>query len=127
MKDDRAQILQAIDGFVAAYNAGNIDALLPLYADDLIKLSQGRAAESKVEVAARLHALFAQYDRCLEAGIDELEILGDLAYTRGWIKITLTPKAGGTPLRVERRSLEIWRKRGGRWVAVRTMDNESAK
>ena len=127
MNDDRTQILQSIDRFVAAYNAGDVEALLPLYAEDLIKLGHGRAAESKADVAARLRASFEQYNRHLEAGIDEFEIAGDLAYTRGWIRITLTPKSGGAPLRVERRSLEIWRKRAGRWVATRTMDNEGGR
>ncbi|MBI3885162.1 MAG: hypothetical protein HY302_05470 [Opitutae bacterium] len=91
-QDDRAQLLQAIDGFAAACDAGDIDASLPPYADDLNKPGQGRAAETKTDVAARLRVLFARYNRHLEAGIDEIETFGDLANARGRIKIQLTPK-----------------------------------
>ena len=54
---------------------------------------------------------------------DEIRASGDLAFTRGSLVLTLTPRKGGPPIVVRRRYLEIWKNEGGRWLVVRTMDN----
>jgi ketosteroid isomerase-like protein len=123
---DRDQIAAAIDAFVAAYNAGDVARIVAYYADDLIKDRQGAAAETKRETAARIERFFGQYRAELSVSNDEIVTSGDLAFTRGMLKIRLAPRSGGPAETLERRFLEIWRKREGRWLVVRTMDNSSA-
>jgi ketosteroid isomerase-like protein len=123
---DRDRIAAAIDAFIAAYNAGDVAKVVACYAEDLIKERQGAASETKAETAGRIEQVFRDFDGRLSVSNDEIVTSGDLAYARGMLRLTLTPRAGGAPRVLERRFLEIWRKRGGNWLVVRTMDNSAA-
>ncbi|HSB09993.1 MAG TPA: DUF4440 domain-containing protein [Blastocatellia bacterium] len=122
MSDQKA-IESAIAEFVKAYNAGDIDGVLAYYADDLIKIRNGAAAETKSDTARRVAAVFEKFRSRVDVVNDEVRTSGDIAYTRGSFRVTLTPKTGGDSQVIERRYLEIWRKENGRWVVARTMDN----
>ena len=123
MSDQKA-IESAISEFAEAYNAGDIARLLSYYGDDLIKIRHGAPPETKSETAERVAAVFANFNSRVDVVIDEISILGEIAFTRGSFRVTLTPKAGGESQMIDRRYLEIWRKEHGRWLVVRTMDNE---
>lgn len=120
---DRREILRAIDAFAGAYAAGDLNALASYYADDLLKLRQGAAEETRAQVVARVQGALSLARGRVEVDNQELEIEGDMAYTRGVFTVTLTPKDGGEPQRFTRRYLEIWRKRDGRWRVCRAIDN----
>ena len=122
-QNDRAAITHAIASFKAAYDSGNLDAIAACYSDRLVKLRQGAPPETKPEVMARIAAVLRDYAGTVEVDNEELDGSGDFAFTRGTFVVTLTPKAGGAPKRIERRYLELWRKEGGRWLVFRTMDN----
>jgi len=121
--DDQIAIRRAIASFIACYNAGDLAGVMACYDDDLIKVREGAAPESKPEIERRLKDVFDQFTTRVE--VDNLETVGDgtIAYTRGTFLVTLTPRAGGESRRQARRYLEIWRKRDGRWLVARTMDN----
>jgi ketosteroid isomerase-like protein len=121
--NDEDQIREAIGGFVAAYNAGDADRVLSYYGEDLIKLQAGAAPETRAETARRVKDVLSHFTGRLEVHNDEIAVSGDMAFTRGRLALTLVPRAGGAAQTIERRYLEIWRKRSGRWVVVRTMDN----
>lgn len=116
-------ILSTIASFVTAYNAGNLEDLLNYYADDLIKVRQGAEPESKEELAGRLRRLFDRFDTEVEVNNSEIVVSGNIAYTRGSFRVTISPRDGGDKQQVTRRYLEIWRKRDGAWQVARTMDN----
>lgn len=120
---DAEMIERAIQSFAESYNQGDLAAVLEYYEDDLLKVRQGGEPESKKEVERRLIGVFELYDTRVEVENIELEVSGNLAFTRGVFTVTLTPKAGGDTIRAPRRYLEIWRKSGGRWRVARTMDN----
>ena len=121
---DQKEIESAIAEFVKAYNAGDIVKVLEYYTDDLIKIRQGAPPETKSETAPRVAAVFAKFRSRVDVVNDEIRTSGDMAYTRGSFRVTLTPKAGGESQVIERRYLEIWRKEQGRWLVARTMDNQ---
>ena len=77
---DSTQIHSAIDAFIHAYNTGDLESLLSLYAQDLVKLRQGSAPESKADTAARLLAFFAANTGALVVHNDEVMISGDFAF-----------------------------------------------
>jgi ketosteroid isomerase-like protein len=116
-------IKRAIDEFIIAYNSGDIRAVLSCYADDLVKLRQGAPPETKPEVARRVVEVFDKFHTRVDVSNDEILVAGELAFTRGNFRVTLTPKAGGEAQTIDRRYLELWRKENGRWLVVRTMDN----
>jgi uncharacterized protein (TIGR02246 family) len=122
MSDEKA-IEGAIAEFVRAYNSGNLEGVLAYYSEDLIKVRQGGPAETKAETAKRIAGVFENFRSRVDVSTDEIRVAGELAYTRGTFRVTLTPKAGGETQVIERRYLEIWRKENGRWLVARTMDN----
>jgi len=67
--------------------------------------------------------MFEKFNSRVDVSNDEIQVAGDLSFTRGSFSVTLTPKAGGESQTVERRYLEIWQKENGRWLVVRAMDN----
>ena len=117
------EIKRVIDEFINAYNRGDIDAVLACYGDDLIKLRQGAPPETKPEVARRVAEVFKNFHSRVDVSNDEILAAGELAFTRGGFRVTLTPKAGGEAQTIDRRYLELWRKENGRWLVIRTMDN----
>jgi ketosteroid isomerase-like protein len=120
---ERDEIEAAINAFIAAYNSGDLNGVLDSYDDSLIKLRQGATPETKSEVARRLARVFETFRTRVEVLNQEIEVGGDLAFSRGRFRVTLTPRAGGARRELQRRYLEIWRRRGGRWRVARTMDN----
>jgi ketosteroid isomerase-like protein len=120
---DREEIEAAINSFIASYNSGDLNAVLDSYDDSLIKLRQGATPETKSELARRLAQVFESFRTRVEVLNQEIEVGGDLAFARGRFRVTLTPRAGGEGRELQRRYLEIWRKRAGRWRVARTMDN----
>ncbi len=120
---DREAILAAVESFAVAYNSGDLDTLLAYYDEELIKIRQGAALEGKPEVARRVREAFARFETSVEVRNAEVEVAGDLAFTRGVYHVTLTSRADGQSQTHTRRYLEIWRKRGGVWRVARTMDN----
>jgi uncharacterized protein (TIGR02246 family) len=124
---EREEIEAAIAGFIAAYNSGDLNGVLESYDDSLVKLRQGATPETKSEVARRLARVFESFRTRVEVLNQEIEVGGDLAFARGRFRVTLTPRAGGERREVQRRYLEIWRKRAGRWRVARTMDNTAGE
>ena len=122
-KADEGQITLAIAEFVEAYNAGDAERVASYYADDLVKLRAGAPAEAKVDTVRRVKGVLAVFKGHLEVHNDEITVSGDMAVTRGRLRITLTPRAGGASQTMEGRYLEVWRKDAGRWRVIRTMDN----
>ena len=120
---DQQAIEAAISEFVKAYNAGDLNKVQGYYGDDLIKIRNGAPAETKSDTAQRIAAVFVKFHSRVDVVTDEIRTSGDMAYTRGSFRVTLTPKTGGEAQVIERRYLEIWRKEHGRWLVVRTMDN----
>jgi ketosteroid isomerase-like protein len=123
----RDEVQAAIDGFIVAYNSGDLTGVLDSYDDSLIKLRQGATPETKSEMARRLARVFESFRTRVEILNQEIEVSGDLAFSRGRFRVTLTPRAGGERRELQRRYLEIWRRRGGRWRVARTMDNTAGE
>ena len=121
--DDVTQIERAIEQFANAYNAGDLEAVLASYTYDLKKTRHGAPPETKPETAARIADVMSAFETNVDVINDEIVVDGDLAYTRGSFTVTLRPKAGGEPLAIQRRYLEIWRRENGSWLVARTMDN----
>ncbi len=120
---DKEQIEASIGRFIAAYNASDVAALMRCYDDTLIKWRQGAPPESRLEAEQRISQVMARYEGHLEVRNDEILVSGDLAVVRGELRIELISRAAGDKQCLQRRFLEIWRKTGGEWRVIRTMDN----
>jgi uncharacterized protein (TIGR02246 family) len=118
MSPDERAIRDLVDTWMKASRAGDTDTVLGLMSDDVIFMVPGREPFGKQTFAANSRSMDGVR---LEGSADirELEVLGDWAWLRNFIEITVTPP-GGTPVRRSGFTLTILRKQpDGRWVLAR--------
>ena len=118
MTDDERAIRTLVETWMAASKAGDLATVLSLMADDAIFLVPGRKPFGKEAFAAASQAMKdVRVDG--RSDIEELQVLGDWAYLRNRLDVTVTPP-GGPPLRRSGYTLTILRKTAaGRWVLAR--------
>jgi uncharacterized protein (TIGR02246 family) len=103
---------------MAASRAGDLETVLGLMTEDVVFMVPGREPFGK--------EAFAEYSkRMRDAGVEgtsdirEIKVLGDWAYLRNYIQITVTPSSG-TPVRRAGYTLTILHKDGsGKWLLAR--------
>ena len=118
MSPDERAIRELVDTWMKASRAGDTETVLSLMSDDVIFMVPGREPFGKQAFAANSRSMDGVR---LEGSADirELKVLGDWAYLRNFIEITITP-AGGTPVRRSGYTLTILRKEpDGRWLLAR--------
>jgi uncharacterized protein (TIGR02246 family) len=117
MSDDERAIRTLVETWMAASRKGDTATVLGLMTDDAVFMAPGQEPFGKAAFAA---AAQGQKDLKFEGTSDirEIKVLGDWAYIRNFISITITP-AGGKPMRRQGYTLTILRKDGGRWRLAR--------
>jgi uncharacterized protein (TIGR02246 family) len=118
MSPDERAIRELVNTWMKASRAGDTKIVLGLMSDDVIFMVPGREPFGKQTFAANSRSMDGVR---LEGSADirELKVLGDWAYLRNFIEITITP-AGGVPMRRSGFTLTILRKEpDGRWLLAR--------
>lgn len=128
--NDEATIRLLADEFVEAYDAGDMNRMREIFADDVVDMSAGgptyTGEAAKTHFLARVAATHAQFKPSLVIHIDEIRVAGDWAFQRGSLVVTLVPKQGGELSYIRQRYLEILRRDSkGRWKIAVEMDNEA--
>lgn len=118
MSDDERAIRAMVDFWLAASRAGDTPAVLGLMTDDVVFMVPGREPFGREAFAAAAESMKGvRMDGRSE--IQEIEILGDWAWLRNRIEVTVTPP-GGAPLRRSGHTLTILRKEAdGQWRLAR--------
>jgi len=118
MTEDERAIRDLVSTWMAASQAGDIDTVLGLMADDAVFMVVGREPFGKEAFAAAARG--AQNVRMEgTSDIRELTVLGDWAYVRNYLTVAVTPP-GGTPVRRAGYTLTILRKTpAGQWLLAR--------
>jgi uncharacterized protein (TIGR02246 family) len=117
MTSDERAIRDLVATWMRASQQGDLATVLGLMTDDVIFMVPGRepfgkeafAAMSKEMQGARMQGT---------SDIRELSVLGDWAYLRNYLTVTVTP-ADGLPVRRAGYTLTILRKQDGRWLLAR--------
>jgi uncharacterized protein (TIGR02246 family) len=115
--DDEAAIRKLVDTWLAASKAGDIATVLGLMSDDVIFMVPGREPFGKEVFAAASDAM-KNVRMEGKSDIRELRVLGDWAYLRNYIEMTVTPESGQAVTR-SGYTLTILRKEDGRWRLAR--------
>jgi uncharacterized protein (TIGR02246 family) len=118
MIDDEHAIRELVATWMSASQAGDVNTVLSLMADDAIFMVSGGEPFGKEAFAAASEAMA---DVRMEGTneIVELRILGDWAYMRCRLTVTMTPP-GGQPVRRSGYTLSVLRKDAdGRWRLAR--------
>jgi uncharacterized protein (TIGR02246 family) len=118
MTDDERAIRALIETWMTASQAGNVDTVLGLMTDDAVFMVPGCEPFGKEAFAAASRGMTGMRMEG-KSEIRELEVLGDWAYLRNHITVTMTPP-GGQPMRRAGYTLTILRKEpDGQWRLAR--------
>ena len=117
--DERA-IREVHTTWIDAVNAGDLVRLLTLMADDVVFLNPGRAPLGRDEFPAVFSAAHKQARiRCISE-LEEVVVVGEVAYTLCRDSLSLTPRAGGEATELAGHRITIYRKHpDGRWLLAR--------
>ena len=102
-----------------ATKEGNLSIVLSLMSDDVIFMVPGREPFGKEEFVASFQQLKnVRIDT--ESNIQEIKVLGDWAYLRNHLSVTMVPLQGGREVRRRGYTLSVLNKTpAGNWVLVR--------
>ena len=115
---DKQAIRETVNQWLEASKQGDVDTLLTLLADDVIFITPGREPFGKEQFA---NANEEMKNMKMEPDIDikEIEVAGDWAWMRSFLKVSFTP-AGGNATKHSGHILTIFQKQAdGHWVIKR--------
>jgi uncharacterized protein (TIGR02246 family) len=116
MTEDERAIRTLVETWIAASAAGDVPTVLSLIADDAVFLVPGQKPFGKEAFAT---ASAGMKDLRIEgkSDIQELRVVGDWAWLRSYLEVTVTPPGAAKPLRRSGYTLTILRKTAeGRWL-----------
>ena len=118
MTDDERAIRALIDTWMSASKAGDTAAVLSLMADDVVFMVPGQEPFGKEAFAAAAQDMQGtRIDGKSE--VRELQVLGDWAYVRSFLQVSVTPPSGNATQRAGY-TLSILRKGpDGKWRLAR--------
>ena len=117
--NDEAAIRALVATWMEASRKGDLDTVLSLIADDAVFMVPGREPFGKAEFGAAASAVTGvRIEGASE--IVELAVLGDWAYVRNRLTVTMIPEKGEALLKRAGYTLSILRKESdGRWRLAR--------
>jgi uncharacterized protein (TIGR02246 family) len=117
MSDDERTIRNAIQKWMSASKAGDTATVLSLMAEDVLFMVPGKEPFGKEAFASASQGMKDVLTDGV-ADIQEVTVLGDWAWTRVHLTVTITPP-NAKPVRRRGYTLSIWRKQLGGWVIYR--------
>jgi len=118
MSADEQAIRKLIDDWMAASARGDLTQVLSMMSDDVVFMTPGREPFGKQEFAAQSEGM---KDLKIEgvAKPVEIKVLGDWAWLRNHLTVTVTPKGGQPTTRAGYVLTILKRKPDGAWVITR--------
>ncbi len=118
MNKDEQAIRELVATWMAASKSGDLETVLSLMTDDVIFMVPNREPFGKETFAISSRAM-SGVEINGTSDIRELRILGDWAYLRNFIQLSITPP-GGKPIERSGFTLTILQKQpDGRWLLAR--------
>lgn len=119
MSADEKAIRALVALWLEASKAGDLETVLGLMSDDVVFLVPGAEPFGKAQFAAAATTMKGM-TIAGTSEIQELAVIGDVAYLRNRLDLVLTPPGGGAPQRRAGQTLTILRKGAdGRWRLTR--------
>src|SRR5437763_16991040 len=92
---DETAIREVHSSWIDAVNAGDLARLLSLMTDDVVFLNPGGAPFGRAEFSPHFSAAHQRFlIRCI-SGLEEVVVVGDVAYTRSRDTLEVIPRDGG--------------------------------
>jgi uncharacterized protein (TIGR02246 family) len=120
MRSDERAIRELHAAWIDAVNAGEVARLLGLMTEDAVFLSPGRAPVGRDEFPAGFSAAHQHYRVRCSSELDEVAVVGAVAYTLCRDALSLAPRAGGDAVNLTGHRITIYRRQpDGRWLVAR--------
>ena len=117
--DDQA-IRELHSTWIDAVNAGDLVRLLSLMADDAVFLNPGRAPFGRDGFSPGFSAAHQQARIHCISELEDVVVVGEVAYTRSRDSLSVTPRAGGEAMQLAGHRITVYRKQpDGRWLLAR--------
>jgi uncharacterized protein (TIGR02246 family) len=120
MAHDEQAIRQVHSTWIDAVNAGDLVRLLTLMTDDVVFLSPGQAPVDRAGFSSNFSVGHQQARIRCSSELEEVVVVGDVAYTRSRDALSVTSRAGGEGTRLAGYRITVYRKQAdGRWLLAR--------
>ena len=125
-ESDIAAINELYDQYCIMANAGDIEGFMSLWTDDAIRMEPDRTSIVGKE---NIQAFFAPQFELFNINVaiygdTEVEVFGDLSYSRGTYTLSITPKQGGPTTTLDGKWLDVEKRQAdGSWKIYIDMVN----
>ena len=121
MTSDEAIILENVAAWHTETKAGDVESVLRLMAEDAIFLTVGQPPMvGRGTFEKGLRGVLKEHRIESTGEVEELQVEGDLAYCRTFLRVAIIPNSGGTPLVRSGYALSIFRKQSdSTWLLTR--------
>ena len=120
MGPDERKIREVHSTWITAVNAGDLVRLLALMADDVVFLNPGHAPFGREGFSANFSAGHQRVHIRCSSKLEEVVVIGEVAYTRSRDTLSVTPRAGGNAKQLAGHRITVYRKQpDGCWLLAR--------
>src|SRR5688572_3123567 len=125
IENDKHLITEMSKARAKAFTEGDAAAIAIHFTDDALLMAPGKpAAKGRAAVQSYYESIFSEYTAQLESHYEEVKVSGNLAYGRGFAKVTLIAKKGGAPAVTTAKYLNILEKQpDGQWKTTHDIWN----
>ena len=111
---------------IAAFNAEDVAGSVANWAEDAIRIPQnGPDLVGRAALQRSVEESFAEFSSTQTAEVEEVQVFGDVAFSRGTWSILQTPKAGGDEVERNGKWLIIYQRQAdGLWLGIRHIWNQ---
>src|SRR5512142_716866 len=110
MGPDERAIHAVHSTWITAVNAGDLARLLTLVADDVVFLNPGQAPCGRDEFSFAFSSAHQQARICCTSELEEVVVVGEVAYTRSRDGLSLTQRTGGKATKLAGHRITVYRK-----------------
>jgi len=112
-------VKRVFEGYVAAWNAADIEAIEPVLDETMVQLDPQEARVGKAAVLAAWQQFFAENTDVWSPVVLDIQVSGDMAYLMYSGPEVVTPKAGGAVRNTIANGWEVFRRdAAGSWRVV---------
>ncbi len=127
MTSDEREIRAVHSSWIDAVNTSDLARLLTLVAEDVVFLTPGQAPFGRESFSSNFVTAHKQMRICCTSELEEVVVVGEIAYTRSRDVLSVSPRAGGKTGQFAGHRMTVYRKQSdGRWLLSRDVHTLSA-
>ena len=120
MDPDEREIREVHSTWIDAVNAADLARLLTLMTDDVVFLNPGEAPLGRDGFPDKFSGAHEQLRIHCTSELEEVVVVGEIAYTRSRDAVSVTPRDGGETAQLAGYRMTVYRKQpDGRWLLAR--------